>query len=133
MRNCYTTHIFSHYRLKAEGKHIVIVFKTIYLLSEMHVLFIAYGIETSFSADDRGVSAHNPTTTESSDFLVRGSLPISLLLLTYSVSNYVRFQILTAASMKFRIVFWDVLPCKIIVDRRFRVTCCLHHQGSLIV
>jgi hypothetical protein len=21
--------------------------------------------------------------------------------------------------MKFRIVFWDVLPCKIIVDRRF--------------
>jgi hypothetical protein len=24
--------------------------------------------------------------------------------------------------MKFRIVFWDVLPCKIIVDRRFRGT-----------
>jgi hypothetical protein len=22
--------------------------------------------------------------------------------------------------MKFRFVFWDVLPCKIIVDRRFR-------------
>jgi hypothetical protein len=32
----------------------------------------------------------------------------------------VRFQVLTAASMKFRFVFWDVLPCKIIVDRRFR-------------
>jgi hypothetical protein len=41
----------------------------------------------------------------------------------------VRFQVPTAASMKFRIVFWDVLPCKIIVDRRFRGTCCLHHQG----
>jgi hypothetical protein len=27
---------------------------------------------------------------------------------------YVRFQVLTAASMKFRIVFWDVLPCKIL-------------------
>jgi hypothetical protein len=25
--------------------------------------------------------------------------------------------------MKFRIVFWDVLPCKIIVDRRFRGMC----------
>jgi hypothetical protein len=37
----------------------------------------------------------------------------------------VRFQVLTAATMKFRIVFWDVLPCKIIVDRRFRGTCCL--------
>jgi len=23
-----------------------------------------------------------------------------------------RFQVLTAASMKFRIVFWDILPCK---------------------
>jgi hypothetical protein len=31
--------------------------------------------------------------------------------------------------MKFRIVFWDLLPCKIIVDRHFRGTCCLHHQG----
>jgi hypothetical protein len=30
----------------------------------------------------------------------------------------VRFQVLTAASMMFRIVFWDVLPCKIIVDRQ---------------
>jgi hypothetical protein len=29
--------------------------------------------------------------------------------------HFVRFQVLTAASMKFRIVFWDVLPCKIIV------------------
>jgi hypothetical protein len=33
-------------------------------------------------------------------------------------------------SVKFRFVFWDVLPCKIIVDRRFRGTCCLHHQGD---
>jgi hypothetical protein len=37
-------------------------------------------------------------------------------------SLLVRFQVLTAANMKFRIVFWDVLPCKIIVDRRFRGT-----------
>jgi hypothetical protein len=29
---------------------------------------------------------------------------------------HVRFQVLTAASMMFRIVFWDVLPCKLIVD-----------------
>jgi hypothetical protein len=41
----------------------------------------------------------------------------------------VRFQVLTAAGMMFRIVFWDVLPCKIIVDRRFRGAYCLHHQG----
>jgi hypothetical protein len=32
----------------------------------------------------------------------------------------------------FIFVFWDVLPCKIIVDRRFRGTCCLYHQGWLI-
>jgi hypothetical protein len=30
----------------------------------------------------------------------------------------------------FRIVFWDVLPGKMIVDRRFRGAYCLHHQGS---
>jgi hypothetical protein len=35
--------------------------------------------------------------------------------------------------MMFRIVFWDVLPCKIIVDRRFRVVYCLHHQSSLMM
>jgi hypothetical protein len=32
---------------------------------------------------------------------------------------------------KFRIVFWDVLPCKIIVDWRFRGTCCLHHPWNV--
>jgi hypothetical protein len=34
--------------------------------------------------------------------------------------------------MMFRVVFWDILPCKMIVDRRFRGAYCLHHQGSLI-
>jgi hypothetical protein len=29
----------------------------------------------------------------------------------------------------FRAVFWVVLPCKMIVDWRFRGTYCLHHQG----
>jgi hypothetical protein len=28
----------------------------------------------------------------------------------------------------FRVVFWDILSCKIIVDRRFRGAYCLHHQ-----
>jgi hypothetical protein len=32
--------------------------------------------------------------------------------------------------IKFRIVFWDVLACKITVDRRFRGTYCLHHPSS---
>jgi hypothetical protein len=40
-----------------------------------------------------------------------------------------RFQVLTAVSMKFRFVFWDVLPSKIIVDRRFRGTFCLWNDG----
>jgi hypothetical protein len=46
-----------------------------------------------------------------------------------STISYVRFQVLTAASMMFRIVFWDVLPCRMIVDRRFRGAYCLRHQG----
>jgi len=28
----------------------------------------------------------------------------------------------------FRVVFWDRLPCKMIVDRRFRGAYCLHHH-----
>jgi hypothetical protein len=32
--------------------------------------------------------------------------------------------------LNFRFVFWDVLPYRIIVYRRFRGTCCLHHQGD---
>jgi hypothetical protein len=32
--------------------------------------------------------------------------------------------------MLFReVVFWVILPCKMIVDRRFRGAYCLHHQG----
>jgi hypothetical protein len=29
----------------------------------------------------------------------------------------------------FRVVFWYILPCKMIVDRRFRGAYCLHQQG----
>jgi hypothetical protein len=29
---------------------------------------------------------------------------------------YLRFQVLSAASMMFRVVFWDVLPCRMIVS-----------------
>jgi hypothetical protein len=44
-------------------------------------------------------------------------------------TRYVRFQVLTVASMKCR-VFSDVAPCSLIgVDRRFRCTYCLHYQG----
>jgi hypothetical protein len=41
----------------------------------------------------------------------------------------VRFQVLTAESMKF---FWDVLPCKIIVDRRFRGMYFHHHLKTIL-
>jgi hypothetical protein len=44
---------------------------------------------------------------------------------------WVRFQVLTAASMK-TAVFWVVAPCSLVeVYRRFRGACCLHHQGRL--
>jgi hypothetical protein len=40
----------------------------------------------------------------------------------------VRFQVLTAASMKMA-VFWVVAPRSMVEDyRRFRGVCCLHHQ-----
>jgi hypothetical protein len=46
-------------------------------------------------------------------------------------SNWIKIRAGTTPDtiLQFRIVFWDVLPCKIIVDRRFRGTYFLHHQG----
>jgi hypothetical protein len=41
-----------------------------------------------------------------------------------------RFQVVTATSMKMA-VFWDVAPCSLIdTDRHFRGAYCLHHQGD---
>jgi hypothetical protein len=48
-------------------------------------------------------------------------------------TSVVRLQVLTAASTKFRCVFWDVLPCKMIVDRRFRGAYCVHHLPVSVV
>jgi hypothetical protein len=44
----------------------------------------------------------------------------------------VRLQVLTAASVKIK-AFWDIAPCSLFkVDRRFRCTYCLHHQGVMV-
>jgi hypothetical protein len=45
------------------------------------------------------------------------------------MSEAVKVETNVHISMMFRAVFWDVLPCKMIVDRRFRGAYCLHHQG----
>jgi hypothetical protein len=50
---------------------------------------------------------------------------INIMTVSKHKGNIKRFYIL-----KFTFVFWDVLPCKIIVDRRFRGTCCHHYQGD---
>jgi hypothetical protein len=43
--------------------------------------------------------------------------------------DLVRFQVLTATSMKMA-VLWDVAPCSLVeIDQRFRGDSCLHHQG----
>jgi len=39
-----------------------------------------------------------------------------------------RFQVLTAASMKMT-AFWDIAPCSVVVQRRFKDAYCLH-QGD---
>jgi hypothetical protein len=36
------------------------------------------------------------------------------------------------ADFMFRIVFWDIMPCRMIVDRRFRGAYCLHHQKTIL-
>jgi hypothetical protein len=45
------------------------------------------------------------------------STPTRRIALSYrNYHRIVRFQVLTAASMMFRVVFWVILPCKMIVD-----------------
>jgi hypothetical protein len=44
---------------------------------------------------------------------------------------FMRFQVLTVASMKMT-VFWDVAPCSLVeVYQCFRGACCLTHRGAL--
>jgi hypothetical protein len=51
------------------------------------------------------------------------------LILILTNFYYVRFQVLTVASMKMRATF-DIAPCSFGVDWRFRGVYCLHHQGG---
>jgi hypothetical protein len=55
--------------------------------------------------------------------LLIGSVPLKAMILVFwceiSIPN-VRFQVLTAASMMFRAVFWVILPCRMIVDHSTR-------------
>jgi hypothetical protein len=41
-----------------------------------------------------------------------------------------RFGVM-AVTMKIT-VFWDVTPCNLVDIYRFRLTCCLHHQGRRV-
>jgi hypothetical protein len=55
-------------------------------------------------------------------------IPAIVLTLKKDLSDYDEVR-KSSQLLMFRAVFWDVLPCKIIVDRRFRSAYCLHHQG----
>jgi hypothetical protein len=47
----------------------------------------------------------------------------------YHLGDVVRFEFLTASSMKMR-VFWDIAPYSLAgVDRRFKRAYCFHHPG----
>jgi hypothetical protein len=60
---------------------------------------------------------------------VLGSRPAGSLTSNYS-EYWVRFEVLTAASMKMS-VFWVLAPCsQVVVYRHFSGTCCLHTQGD---
>jgi hypothetical protein len=50
--------------------------------------------------------------------------------LTRVLIVFVKFQVLTASSIKFR-VFWYVVPCSHEVDTRFRGAYCLHHRAPV--
>jgi hypothetical protein len=54
----------------------------------------------------------------------------SIIGVSVAVMTFVRFQVLTAASMKMTLI-WNVAPCNLVeVYRRFKGAYCLHHQGD---
>jgi hypothetical protein len=60
----------------------------------------------------------------------RQHVPVRLHGVTQSTDYEVRFQVLTAASVKMA-VFCVLAPCSLPgVYRRFSHACCLHHQGD---
>jgi hypothetical protein len=56
---------------------------------------------------------------------------ISALIFCSESENYLRFQVLTAASMMFRAVFWVILPCKMIVDNHYNPEDSSEHENYL--
>jgi hypothetical protein len=57
-------------------------------------------------------------------------LSVRIMLQWTIVSSFVRFQVITAASMMTG--FWDTAPCIVVeVDRRFRGACCLHRPDDV--
>jgi hypothetical protein len=54
---------------------------------------------------------------------------LSVLLCLQPVIHFKYFYYFQDRRYLFRTVFWDALPCKMIVDRRFRGAYCLHHQA----
>jgi hypothetical protein len=53
-----------------------------------------------------------------------------LIVSVENCKHFVRFEVLTAASMKMT-VFWFAAPRSLVeIYRLFRGACCLHHQGD---
>jgi hypothetical protein len=74
------------------------------------------------------VTKKNAVRIETGDGVSRLAILISIREVP---NNMVRFQVLTATSMKMA-VFWDFAPCSLLdTDRSFRGTYCLH-QGSTL-
>jgi hypothetical protein len=65
-------------------------------------------------------------------FFLQFQSPFSTRVVISITNIFVRFQVLTAASMK--IAFWDIASCSLVeVDRRFRDAYCLHHPSTFVL
>jgi hypothetical protein len=73
------------------------------------------------------VQSNRDTLTEER----RSSLPSWVLYTSGSQTELAQQR--AVAFIMFRIVFWDVLPCKMIVDRRFRAAYCFRHPWWIVL
>jgi hypothetical protein len=65
---------------------------------------------TVWSAQNCSITLQYCTFTKKKYAVTQNTIPVTSETV-YTHLNYLRFQVLTAESMMFRIVFWDVLPC----------------------
>jgi hypothetical protein len=129
---CFSLH-FSIVFILEYVSNTVVAFNDIYVSCHinMFVLYVELASKQSICFEPNFMSRRRPHCIVTVHLQCKpssfGYWPRRMFMVVHRFGRHCSCHLVTV--MKFRIAFWDVLPCKRIFDRRFRGTCCLQHQG----